>query len=138
MIALAIAVIIGMTTKRLPLGLLFGYLFLVISSTLLTRIPTNGVHFQPELFWSYKVWDSQKEQILANIVMFIPIGLLLFPYLKWKTIPVSTAFSSLIEVLQLLNKRGLCEFDDMINNTMGAMIGIGLYYMGKWIYSKLH
>lgn len=32
-----------------------------------------------------------------------------------------------IEVLQLISQKGLCEFDDVIHNVIGAVIGISLY-----------
>lgn len=31
-----------------------------------------------------------------------------------------------IEVLQLISKRGIFEIDDIINNTLGCMIGYGI------------
>lgn len=32
----------------------------------------------------------------------------------------------MIEVLQLITRRGLCEFDDVIHNMIGAAIGIAV------------
>lgn len=40
---------------------------------------------------------------------------------------LAVGLSSMIEVLQLLSKRGLCEFDDIINNSLGAVVGICLW-----------
>lgn len=34
--------------------------------------------------------------------------------------------SLLIEVLQLVSVRGLCELDDVMHNYLGAVVGIGL------------
>ena len=31
-----------------------------------------------------------------------------------------------IEILQLVTSRGLCEFDDVFHNMIGAVIGIGI------------
>jgi glycopeptide antibiotics resistance protein len=33
-------------------------------------------------------------------------------------------FSSLIEITQYITRRGLLEFDDVLNNTFGAVIGV--------------
>lgn len=31
-----------------------------------------------------------------------------------------------IEILQLITARGLCEFDDVFHNMIGAVIGVGI------------
>lgn len=105
-------------------GLLAGYMFLALAETVLIRKPFDGKHFQPELFWSWRVWNEQKTQVLTNIIMFIPVGLLTGLIWKWKGILVAAGLSMGIEVLQLITQRGLCEFDDVIHNTFGAFIGI--------------
>ena len=113
-------------------GLLIGYTFLVIAITLLTRKSENGTHFQPELFWSWRQWNSQKGQIIANIVMFIPIGVLAGRLWKWKGLWFAVGLSFVIELLQLVMSRGLCEFDDVFHNCIGAAAGIGIVmFAGK-------
>ena len=61
--------------------------------------------------------------------MFIPIGVLTGLNWKWKGLLVAAGLSMGIEVLQLISQRGLCEFDDVIHNTVGAAIGVGLVMM---------
>lgn len=104
--------------------MLVAYMFLVFATTILGRKPFEGSHFQPELFWSWRMWDKQKEQILANIVMFIPIGIQTGRMWKWKGLQFALVCSCVIEVLQLVTSRGLCEFDDVIHNCLGAVVGI--------------
>ena len=58
--------------------------------------------------------------------MFIPIGVLTGLIWKWKGLLVAVGLSFVIEILQLITCRGLCEFDDVIHNTLGAIIGVGL------------
>ena len=123
----AVAVLIGVVvgrTWRWEGGLLAGYMFLVLVETVLIRKPFSGQHFQPRLFWSWRVWNEQKTQVLTNIIMFIPVGLLTGLIWKWKGLLVAAGLSMGIEVLQLISQRGLCEFDDVIHNTFGAFIGI--------------
>ena len=105
-------------------GLLAGYVFLIFAETLLIRNSFNGVHVQPELFWSWKAWGRQKGQILANVIMFIPIGMLVDVLWKWKGLLMAVGLSCTIELLQLISQRGLCEFDDVIHNALGALIGV--------------
>lgn len=64
-------------------------------------------------------------QIIVNIFMFIPMGAFLF--LTGKTGKqicfTSLLFSFGIEITELVLKRGVFDIDDLIMNTLGAMIG---------------
>lgn len=111
--------------NRPSLGLLAGYAFLVLVETVLIRKPFAGEHLNLELFWSWRVWETQRTQILTNVVMFIPVGVLAGGMWKWRGLLFAVGLSSVIEVLQLATLRGLCEFDDMIHNCLGAAIGVG-------------
>lgn len=80
-------------------------------------------------------------EIAENIIMFIPFGVLLpvcFRKADKMGIIALTAllFSFIIEIAQLVTARGFFEFDDMLNNTIGAVIGafIGCP-LAKWLYS---
>ena len=110
--------------KKPSLGLLIGYAFLILTETVLIRKPFLGEHIKLELFWSWKQWSVQKNQILTNVAMFIPIGALAGWLWKWKGLLVAAGFSIAIELLQLVTTRGLMEFDDVIHNCFGAAVGI--------------
>lgn len=77
-------------------------------------------------------------QILLNIILFIPFGFLLTTYLYlhkkqrihtiWRPILISGfLFSLSIEIFQFITGRGYTEVDDIINNTLGAMVGYWIY-----------
>ena len=70
-------------------------------------------------------------QIIANVIMFIPIGILAGWLWKWKGLWVAAGLSVFIEVLQLTTARGLCEFDDVFHNMIGAVIGVGIVMIGR-------
>ena len=77
-------------------------------------------------------------QILMNIAMYIPIGFLLpccfklFERYRY-IILVAVMSSTGIELVQGILKIGLFEVDDIINNTFGAAIGVGIYVLfRKW------
>ena len=103
---------------------LVGYVLIILGETVLFRTSYYGEHFQPHIFWSYKVWDVQKRQIFANILMFIPLGLVAGNLWKWKGILAGLVVSVSAELLQLLTERGLYEFDDILHNTLGTTIGV--------------
>ena len=117
--------------KRPSLGLLVGYAFLILAETVLIRKPFVGEHIKPELFWSWKAWDKQSEQVIANIIMFVPVGVLAGHLWKWHGLFVTAGLSADIEILQLLSIRGLCEFDDVLHNMIGAAIGVIIAILAK-------
>lgn len=110
------------------------YFLIVIIVTFGTRLPDPQFEYQLIPFLAHKkafICGDEKElfQILCNIVMFIPFGVL-FPI--WKEEMVRNVFYLLkyafyfsfgIELLQLMTKIGCFEIDDMINNVLGAVMG---------------
>ena len=131
-------VVIGLTifTKKLTIGLLVGYVLVILGETVVFRTISYRPHFQPELFWSYKVWEIQKEQIIANVLAYIPLGLMAGNLWKWKGILVGIGLSITSELLQLITNRGLCEFDDALNNSFGTLIGVSLCIICVKLLSK--
>lgn len=130
-------------SQALGILLLFIYLAIVFESTVFTRNP--GVRkYQLELFWSWKeilgIGEcgrtgsmTQKsallEENILNILLFFPIGLLLSlscrRMLSWRRgLLAGVTISLCIETLQLLLCRGLFEWDDIIHNGLGCMIGV--------------
>ena len=85
-------------------------------------------------FYSFIAARTQPEwyrEIVANVLLFIPVGLSMPFSLPRRfsrhpirsTILFAAVLSFLIEVLQLVFGLGLCETDDVIANTAGAAIG---------------
>ena len=131
----AIATFLGVAAwrvwKKPSLGLLLGYAFLILTETVLIRKPFSGQHFNPEFFWSWRQWKIQRNQILTNVIMFAPVGVLTGHQWKWKGLWFAAGLSAAIEILQLVTSRGLCEFDDAFHNVIGAVIGIGIVMIGR-------
>lgn len=125
----------GKNRKRIIAGfLLVLYIGFIIYTTLLCREPKDYREYNFQLFWSYQRFfddvQPQAQQIVLNILFFIPFGVLV-PLcvngsVKRKvTVAVILAclLSGLVEFLQLVLKLGFAEFDDVFDNTMGAAIG---------------
>jgi len=110
---------------------LFLFLGIVFASTVFTRIPTER-QYKLELFWSWKeIFNGDSgllKENLLNCVLLTPMGLLLPITLNcnirwWEGLLIGTAVSAVIETCQLVFRRGLFEWDDMIHNGIGCMIG---------------
>ncbi len=82
----------------------------------------------------YNTFDVFK-QIVDNILVFIPLGLLLPATfgVKHKTknyffvVLAGFLLSFFIEAVQYIFSLGFSELDDIINNTWGCMVGCGIY-----------
>jgi glycopeptide antibiotics resistance protein len=64
--------------------------------------------------------------LIGNIAVFIPFGGLIPLAMGgrwWRMMLVSTLGVCLLEGLQLVSKRGIFDVDDILLNTLGAMIG---------------
>ena len=128
-------------------GILLCYAFVVLSATIFYRFPSMERSPIYPLFYSYRdAWirwspDSWRN-ILLNFCMFLPLGILLplgFQSLRqgWKILVLSFGSSLVIELLQLVTKRGMFEPDDLLGNAVGALIGYGLFLLGWKMASKL-
>ena len=86
---------------------------------------------------SFKNWAN----VLLNIAMFVPLGILL-PWIhklfrKWYVMLGSGFACSLaIEIFQAITGRGLFDVDDLFANTLGAIFGYGLYMALHSVFVK--
>lgn len=123
------------------------YIVVVLYVTLLRGgIGFGGFEYRANFkpFSSYKeAWYNFSAQewrnLIFNICMFVPFGFLLpicFGKIKraWKIYLCGFGFALFIEVVQLITGRGVFETDDIINNTIGAMIGYGLFSVARLIF----
>ncbi len=123
-ISVAIALALILAKRKTVLALLMGYSFWILAAIVINRESTNNVRYTLQLFWSYEVWEEQKWQIIANIIMFVPIGILAGTMWKYKAVVYGLFLSIVTETFQLVLYRGLFEFDDMVNNTIGTILGV--------------
>ena len=123
---------------------LFLFIGVVFGSTVFTRMLAER-KYNLELFWSWKEIingnrDLLKENFL-NCILLIPMGLLLPATLNhriswWKGMLIGVTPSAIIETSQWIFCRGLFEWDDMIHNGIGCMIGCVIANMIKECLNK--
>lgn len=129
--------------KRLAISLLCPYLFLVLGTTVLKRRTMASMRYFLRPFRSHtQILRNglsrsryQVAQVLLNVLLLSPIGVLM-PCMvkkKWIVVPVGFCFSLLIEVLQLVLRKGTFEVDDLIHNTLGVVIACGCFAIGEKI-----
>ncbi len=142
LVAAGIVIVLVIATRKLSLPLLAGYMFLVLADTVLIRTP-GSLRYELLPFWSYRDYFNGTDtflmkQIIANVVMFIPIGFLSGMLQGWKGIYIGACFSVIIEVSQLITHRGLFEFDDIIHNTIGTFAGVAMFMLMREIWRKVN
>lgn len=112
------------------------YIVIVLGATLINRAPNSSNNYiNTYVFETYmSIWygysSFEFRNLILNILMFIPFGFML-PLLFKKcekfyiTYFLIFGMSLFIEISQLVSKRGLFEVNDLINNTLGGVIGYG-------------
>ena len=118
----------------------FVWLYIVFLSTVFSRNPYPEMKYELMPFWSYVFTIqyrsvSMAEEIFLNVLLLMPMGVLLYAAFGrrvgvMKITAAGLSVSFCIEFLQLVLKRGLFEWDDMIHNTLGV-------YLGCWICKKI-
>lgn len=82
------------------------------------------------------------QHAILNAVMFIPIGIL-FPLILPSRLSsviyvggLGLMMSTTIEATQLLTRMGQCDVEDIVANTLGAVIGVILYKIFMALYGR--
>ena len=91
---------------------------------MLTFLWEYRLALEGSLFWVF--------QILNNIILFVPMGVMYGELGRksswWRAVLVGVGTSAVIEGMQFVLKAGLCETDDVFNNTIGMMLGYTFWF----------
>lgn len=119
------------------------YVYCVLQLTIFSRKVGNfgGIDWRFLARWSEN--DAQKAFLIANIIMFIPLGVLLPMMNKWTrhiliSLPIAVLCSIGIETVQLKYQLGYCQLDDVVVNSVGFLIGFLGYLIIADIYSFIY
>ena len=126
-----------MKKRTAVLAVLLGfYLAVIFTFTLGHLVPGRGYDYNLKLFWTIEAIRNGKKDLISesiwNVVLFVPLGVILALLLPgkgrtgrfWRPVLIGAGVSAVIELIQLVGKLGLFEFDDIIYNTAGCMIGV--------------
>ena len=133
---------------------LFGiYLVIYFHLTFTYRHPAKTPQMKLTPFWSYREAFQLNplkirrlgvaREILLNILLTIPEGLLQ-PILyhktghpwRWTLLTV-LVLTVTTETVQYFTRLGLCELDDVFNNLLGGLLGMGILAAGSHIGKKI-
>ena len=123
-------------SEKALMALVICYIYLILTSNVLAR----GVY--EERLYSFKLFSSGRRDMVENIVLFTPLGMLMCgldlvtkPVRPWKNVKAyrlvrfitsmvfALIFTCIIEGLQLYLKVGVFTLDDILCNETGALLG---------------
>ena len=81
------------------------------------------------------------DDVWKNLAVLVPAGYLLpaaFPRLRGKRFPlpavgVVALWSLLTEVTQFIARRGSCDVNDLLTNTLSALAGAAVFALCRWL-----
>lgn len=112
--------------------LAFTYLYLVLLSTVYSRQPFEGKHYELVPFWSYAYAIRNRSKIMVkeiylNVFLLMPSAAMVLctvrnlAHIRWVVLS-GLLISAFIETQQFIFECGLFEWDDMIHNTLGVFL----------------
>ena len=129
------------------------YLAVIFTFTLAHRVPKQEYKYNLKLFWTIEaIWNGKKDLIsesIWNVVLFIPLGVILALLMPkqgekgsksrqiWLPVLIGAGISFAVELIQLVGRLGLFEFDDILYNTAGCLIGVLMVRMIKTLRSQI-
>ncbi|MCI8788616.1 MAG: VanZ family protein [Lachnospiraceae bacterium] len=118
--------------SKLPVAAFGIYLSMMLVITFLSRESGNSKGFDLELFSTWGINDRNNAYVIENIMLFVPYGFLgSWAFEKmgnfFRCLALGALTSLCIESLQLVTGRGFFQIDDILTNTLGAVIGCLVY-----------
>ena len=117
--------------KYIKWSLVVFYIYFILMQTIVGR----AVHSEPifqKLFWEAQ--NGMWTDIKLNILLFLPLGFLIG---GWKGVLIGFFLSCGIEVTQYVCRLGYCEVDDVLNNTIGTGVGVGVNVLIRKIIDEM-
>ena len=124
------------------------YIEILMQTAFFSREPGSRQQIDLNLFGTWGQTAIAHAYFIENIIMFIPFGLLapmVFERMRKVRFCVFIGFlcSCGIELSQLITQRGYCQLDDVVTNTVGMLVGWGIWKMLSSVflcilYAKFH
>jgi glycopeptide antibiotics resistance protein len=104
------------------------YILFLFCFAVITREPKDNYTVRLDLFWSYfHPSGNGYRDVVLNLLSYIPIGIMVGliskKYRIGKAMLLGFLVSIVIELSQLIWKKGFFDVDDLFNNVVGALIG---------------
>ena len=119
-----------------PVMLFWVYVSVMLIITFFSRESGSRQGMDLELFSTWGINDRNNAFVIENVLLFVPYGFLAgFAFGRYRRFLPCLALGALtslgIETLQLITGRGFFQIDDILTNTLGAVLGFLLYRLFK-------
>ena len=113
------------------------YVAIMLVITFLSREGGSTAGIDLKIGSSLGINARNDAYVIENVLLFFPYGLLLGMLWKsrrglWKCMCVGFFTSFGIECLQYISGRGVFQTDDLITNTVGAVLGYLVFWVFTW------
>ena len=102
------------------------------------RVFYRGINLIP--FNDIMEGNYNQLDVIGNIILFVPLGIYVSMFFKkvkiYKNIGVIALISLFFEVSQYIFAIGASDLTDIITNTFGGIIGLGIYWMIKSVLTE--
>lgn len=121
--------------------LLVVYILVLLQTAFFSREPGSRQSLDLTLFETWGHSAVSHAYFIENILMYLPFGVLMpccFGKMQrgvW-CVALGCCSSALLELCQLLTRRGYCQLDDVLTNTAGALFGWFLWKLWISIFKK--
>ncbi len=120
--------------RKASICMFFGYVLLVLCTTVIFRTEYDEMKYKLCPFHTYMgLYNILLAENILNIVLFMPIGFFAGAALRKKhllnVIKIGFVLSLSIELIQLISRRGVCNIDDVIHNTLGCVLGFACFVL---------
>lgn len=127
------------------------YLAVMFVTVFLSREPGSRQGIDMTLFGTWGDTPQAHAFVIENILLFVPFGILyplavsatdrkpdLSKKIDWEKFTVLWGFliSVGIETVQLITERGYCQLDDVVMNTLGALVGYVVFATIKIMFTR--
>lgn len=125
--------------KRLPVVLFCVYIAVMLVITFLSRESgSRSGAMDLQLFSTWGINARNNAFVIENILLFIPYGFLYRWNFRqtgnvWRCLLLGAITSFGIELMQLVTGRGYFQIDDILTNTLGALLGGILFWAAQLI-----
>lgn len=118
-----------------PVVVFSWYLALLLVITFFSRESgSRAGHIDMKLFSTWGFTIKTHALVVENVLLFVPYGFVCSWTFQWarnffRCMAFGAVTSFLVEWLQLVTGRGFFQIDDILTNTLGAVLGFLLYWL---------
>ena len=114
---------------------LFKFAFTIEEIPHLRQLNLIPFHYETSV-----AYITHMKEVIYNILIFVPAGVYFTAFLGkrkwWLGIGASFFVSLTFETVQWIFSIGVSDITDLIMNTTGVLVGVGLYYLLKKIFKE--